>query len=125
MINEQKFLITLSDIEPLYYYIGAALLSVIIIIVVIVLTTKKKPKKQVDMDFILTLFNKENILNVAYIRNKIVMDFKDVELVDVQLLHEKGAKGVSIIGDRIKFYFDGGEERNKSIYDQIKNVIEG
>lgn len=114
--------------ETMLYYglIGLGVLLVLTIFLLIVLNrAKKTPKKHVDLDFILSLFNKDNILEVNYVRNKIVIDFKDVELVDVNLLHERGAKGVSIIGDRIKFYFDGGEEKNHQIFTQIKNFIEG
>lgn len=111
-----------------YLYIGIALIAIVVLTVVIMflVTRKKSPKeKQVDMDFILGLFNKDNVINVEFIRNKIVINFRDVDSVNVKLLHERGAKGVSIIGDKIKFYFDGGEERNQEIFNQIKNFIEG
>lgn len=125
----------MSNIQNIYmsalvitraYIIAAAVIALIIIIAVILLiVVNKKPKKQLNMDFILTLFDKKNIVKVDFVRNKIVVDFKDVEIVDVEALHEKGAEGISIIGDRIKFYFAGGEEKNQLIYNEIKNYIEG
>jgi phosphotransferase system IIB component len=112
-------------ISRIYLIIGAIIALVIIVSVILLIVINKKPKKQLNMDFILTLFSKENIVKVDFIRNKIVIDFKDVEIVDVNALHEKGAEGISIIGDRIKFYFDGGEEKNLAIFNQIKSFIEG
>lgn len=111
-------------ISNTHLIIAAAVLIIIIIALVLLIVVNKKPKKQVNMDFILSLFDKNNIVKVDFVRNKIVIDFKDVEIVDVNALHEKGAEGISIIGDRIKFYFDGGEERNLAIFNQIKSFIE-
>lgn len=111
-----------------YFYPVLALILILLmsLIIFIVSKSKKKPKmKDVDVDFILSLLDKSNIVNVNFIRNKIVIDFKDVELVDVELLHERGAKGVSIIGDKIKFYVDGGDQRNQDLFMKIKQFIEG
>lgn len=110
-----------------FLIIGIVLLAIVLLTVMIMffITRSKSPKeKQVDLDIILGLFQKDNVVSVSFIRNKIVMNFKDVNKVDVKLLHERGAKGVSIIGDKIKFYFDGGEQKNQEIYNQIKNFIE-
>ncbi len=127
MLNNQLINIFNQEIEQTYLIIGLIVLVALIVAIIlfVVLKSNKKPKKTVDMDFILTLFDKSNIIKVDYIRNKIVMDFKDVEKVDVESLHQRGAQGVSIIGDRIKFYFDGGEEKNLAIFNQIKYFIEG
>lgn len=125
MSNNLNIFINALAISRTYLIVAAVVAVLIIIAIVLLIVVNKKPKKQLNMDFILTLFEKENILKVDFIRNKIVIDFKDVEIVDVNALHEKGAKGVSIIGDRIKFYFDGGEERNLAIFNQIKSFIEG
>lgn len=125
MLNNENTIINILAISRTYQVVAAIVSVLIIIAIVLLIMINKKPKKQLNMDFILTLFEKENILKVDFIRNKIVIDFKDIEIVDVNALHEKGAKGVSIIGDRIKFYFDGGEEKNLEVFNQIKSFIEG
>lgn len=109
-----------------YQYILMGLGVVVLAIVLILLVRKKKVvRKQYELPGVLELLDKKNIDNIEYIRNKIVIKFKDVTLFDTKLLHEKGAKGISIVGDKVKFYFDGENELNEQIYDEVKKYIEG
>jgi phosphotransferase system IIB component len=108
--------------EYIYYIIGAVVF--IIALSVFLFLKKKTPKKQVELPGILELIDKNNVKSVDFIRNKIVITFIDVTLFDSNQLHHLGAKGISIVGDKVKFYFDGEEDLNHSIYSQIKNHIE-
>ena len=108
----------------IYYIIAGAV--IVISVVVFFLVKNKQPKaKEYELPEILTLLDKKNIVGINYIRNKIVIEFKDVTLFDSNQLHSYGAKGISIVGDKVKFYFDGDEGLNQSLYKQIKNHIEG
>ena len=109
----------------LYQYILIALGLVLLIVATVIVIKKRKPKpKEYDLSGILELLDKRNIKTVDYIRNKIVINFIDVTLFDSNTLLDKGALGINIIGDKIKFYFDGGNERNEYIYNEIKKYIE-
>ena len=85
----------------------------------------KVEKKEYELPTILELIDIMNIESIDFIRNKIVISFKDVSLFNTEKLHEKGAKGISIVGDKVKFYFDGNNELNETIFNQIRNHIEG
>jgi phosphotransferase system IIB component len=110
----------------LYQYILIALGAILVIVLPIIFIKRKKvEKKEYDLPIIFDLLDKDNIESVEYSRNKIVINFKDVTLFDTTQLHEKGAKGISVVGDKVKFYFDGSNELNENIFNQIKNYIEG
>jgi len=110
----------------LYQYILIALGAILIIVLSIYLITRKKTvKKEYELPIIFELLDRQNIEKIEFLRNKIVIVFKDVTLFNTSLLHEKGAKGISVVGDKVKFYFDGSDELNENIFNQIKNYIEG
>lgn len=106
-----------------YILIGVGVL-LIALTLFLILKGKKKQLKNYDLQAILDLLDKTNIKSIDYMRNKIIINFVDVELFNVEALHEKGALGVNIIGDKIKFYFDGGNEHNEYVYNEIKKYIE-
>ena len=109
-----------------YQYILIALGAILIIVLSILLRMRKNTeKKEYELPIIFELLEKTNINKVEYIRNKIVIDFKDVTLFDTEQLHTKGAKGISVVGDKVKFYFDGNNDLNENIFKQIKKYIEG
>ena len=94
-----------------YQYILIALGAILIIVLSILLRMRKNTeKKEYELPIIFELLEKTNINKVEYIRNKIVIDFKDVTLFDTEQLHTKGAKGISVVGDKVKFYFDGNND---------------
>ncbi|AIO19549.1 hypothetical protein KQ51_01673 [Candidatus Izimaplasma bacterium HR1] len=110
----------------LYHYIIIAVVAIVAVVVSVVLLNRSKvEKKQYELPTILELLNKKNIVGIDFIRNKIVINFNDVTLFNTDLLLEKGAKGISIVGNKVKFYFDGDNELNENIYKQIKQFIEG
>jgi hypothetical protein len=75
-------------------------------------------------EHILSLFDKENVISVEYIRNKIVVLFKNVELFEVRKLKQDGAKGINIVGDKLKFFVSDDAEINKKMYNELLNHIE-
>jgi len=107
-----------------YIIIGASMLLIGVGLFLIRRSKSSKPTKSYDLDFIVSLLDKNNIVNIDYIRNKIVIEFNDVTLFDTKKLHEKGALGVSVVGDKVKFYFDGGNEKNEQIYNELRNFME-
>ena len=111
----------------LYHYILIALAVIFIYIFVLIYFSKEKEsnKKEYDLDAIFKLLDKDNINKIEYLRNKIVINFKDVTLFKTEELHEKGALGVTIVGDKVKFYFDGGNDKNYTIFNELKSYIEG
>lgn len=73
--------------------------------IVLLRTIKQKKNPKIEETAILQLFDKSNVLDVSYIRNKIVVSFTDVTLFQHNELKQFGATGISIIGDKVKFYF--------------------
>lgn len=110
----------------IYQYILIALGAILIIVLPIIFVNRNKVvKKEYELPIIFELLDKNNIETVEYIRNKIVINFKDVTLFNTKKLLEKGAKGISVVGDKVKFFFDGTNELNEKIFIQIKSYIEG
>ena len=84
-----------------------------------------KPKKEsFDSSNIVSLFDKESIVTIEYIRNKIVVAFKDVTTFDAERLKELGAKGINIIGDKIKFYISDDNTVNEKTFKNLKEYLE-
>ena len=111
------------------YLIYIALVIVVIILFIIVyIVVKKKYDKQdnaIDVSMILALIDTNNVKNIEYIRNKIVLSFKDITLFNIEELHTCGVAGITVVGDKVKFYVDDIKESNEIIYNKIKNYIEG
>lgn len=109
----------------LYHYLLIALGVIVIGVILFLIFRKKTPQtKSYDMEAITSLLDKNNIESISFIRNKIVINFSDVTKFNAKMLHENGALGINIIGDKVKFYFDGGNEKNEIIYKEIKKYIE-
>ena len=104
---------------------------VLIVVVVLglfiaVLAVIRKDKKSVkkDYSYLIQLFQKDNVQEVHYLRNKIVVDFVNVDFFDAEALKDAGAKGISIVGDRIKFFIDGSTNENEDLFLQLKEYLE-
>ena len=109
-----------------YHYILIAFGLILLVVIPVIITKRKShTKKDIELPIILELLDKLNIESAEFIRNKIVITFKDVTLFDTEKLHEKGAKGISIVGEKVKFYFDGDNNLNEKTFYQIKQYIEG
>jgi len=109
-----------------FYYL---LFGAVIIISSLLYLKIKKDKKSIienekNIDEILSLMKKDNIENLEFIRNKIVVTFKDVTKFDVKKLHENGVKGINIIGDKVKFYIDEDKLENERTFLIIKKHID-
>ena len=108
-----------------YMYIIFGVVAVILIAIITLLITSKKSKQSnIDARQIIDLLDKTNIVSVDFIRNKIVIEFKDVTQFDGQALKDSGALGINIVGDKVKFYFDDTNDTNLFIFKEIKNFLE-
>lgn len=108
-----------------YIIIGLVIITLSTIIFIVLKNKDAKQEIKVDESAILSLFNKDNIINIEYIRNKIVISFKDITLFNIEELHSLGISGISVIGDKIKFYLEGSNELNEKLYKSIKAFVEG
>ncbi|MCF7926816.1 MAG: hypothetical protein K9L74_04505 [Candidatus Izimaplasma sp.] len=84
-----------------------------------------KKEKSIELSQLLDIFDPKNIIKIEFRRNKIIIQLEDVNKFDAKKLYEYGAKGINIIGNKVKFYFDGSNEKNEEIYKKIKKTIEG
>jgi phosphotransferase system IIB component len=112
--------------EYLIYIIPAV--SVILVSVILYYILKKRSNKNLnslDHIGILDLIDKSNVISIDYIRNKIVINFQDVSQFNVEKLHSLGVKGISVVGDKIKFYVSDDSKINKKLYESIEAFIEG
>ena len=103
--------------------IGIIILVVTIINVIFMLKTKDK--KTINFDALITLFKDQEINNIDYIRNKIVVTFNNVSKFDLERLKEQGAKGINVVGEKIKFFVSDDNKQNQELYDQLTRTIEG
>ena len=108
-----------------YIALGSVLLTVFTIIVLVSRSREISQKNSFDISNILPLFDNDNVVKVDYIRNKIVVLFKDVTQFDVKTLHIKGATGITIVGDKVKFYVSESNDINENVYKSIKEFVEG
>ena len=110
----------------LYLYL---LLGVVVIVLALVLffvfRKPTKNEKVYDLSEIKNLLDKSTVLNINYIRNKIVIEFEDVNNFDTESLLVYGALGINIVGDKVKFYLDGGNDKNEKVFKELKRYIEG
>jgi len=102
-----------------------AILSIIIVACSIRLLKFKKPEKlTIINDSIFDLFEPSNIINIEFVRNKVVVSFKDASLFNVNKLKEYGGKGISVIGDKIKFFISEKSQENENLYNHLAKQIE-
>jgi hypothetical protein len=80
---------------------------------------KLSNEKSVKYPEILELLHTVSITNVAFIRNKIVLDVEDIDSFPAEALQQAGAKGISIVGSRVKFYVDGLALDIENLYNDI------
>lgn len=113
------------DLELIYIIVVIAIVSLFIIAFLVVKYKGKKQEDLIDKSLILALIDPENVIRVEFVRNKIVILFKDVTLVNIESLHLKGVVGINVVGDKIKFYIEGSNEKNENLYNSIKDFVEG
>ena len=109
------------SILDIIFYIVLPIIAMAIILVIAFNRVKPKGKK-IEEESIIKLFIKDQITSVEYIRNKIVVAFKDSSKFNPESLKDFGATGINIIGDKIKFYFDN-DQTTKKVYDNLKKHI--
>ncbi|QMS85602.1 hypothetical protein [Candidatus Xianfuyuplasma coldseepsis] len=107
-----------------YYYVGGIVVVLAILIFTVLAIRSKTPKKQpMDINAFTDILSKYNVMSIDFTRNKIVIKFDDIDIVDPNQLQEAGAKGISIVGDVIKFYIDGTPEDNRLLFEQLSKTI--
>lgn len=109
------------SILDIIFYIVLPIIAMAIIIVIALNSLKTKGKK-VEESSIINLFNKDQIISVEYIRNKIVVLFNDSTKFNHELLKNYGATGINIIGDKVKFYFDD-DQITKKVFASLKSHV--
>ena len=107
-----------------YIALGSVLITITVIIVLAINNKENKNKNSFDISRILSLMDNDNINKVEYIRNKIVLSLNDITDFDVKELHLKGATGITVVGDKVKFYVSESNEINESVYKTIKEFTE-
>lgn len=102
-----------------------SILAVITVFCLIYLARVGKTDKPVLInESLFNLFDPNNILKIDFIRNKIVVTFTDASLFDVTKLQEYGGKGISVIGDKIKFFISDNIQDNENLYKSLLEHIE-
>lgn len=102
-----------------------AILTVIIIVsAAYLLKVNKRQKPVLISGSLFELFDFNNIAGIDFIRNKIVVSFTDASLFDVNKLKELGGKGISIVGDKIKFFISDKPQENEQLYNDLLKHIE-
>jgi len=109
----------------IYIALGFVVITLVVIIYIVLRKKSNKLDKTIDISMILALIDVDNVIKVEYIRNKIVLSFKDITIFNVEGLHKNGATGINVVGDKVKFFVEGSNELNESIYYSIKDFVEG
>jgi len=105
---------------------GLVLLGVLVGITLLIVSKKHtKHVKSYDASSMIQILDKNNIKEITFIRNKIAIEFLNIDFFNPEELQECGAKGISIVGDKIKFYIDGTNEENQALFLELKQYIEG
>jgi hypothetical protein len=103
----------------------AIAVAVVLVGLMMVLLRRRRPKQQpYDASWMVDVFQHTPIQSIRFVRSKIVVDFVSIESFDPKVLQDAGAKGISIVGDTVKFYVDGGPETNEALYQELKRQLE-
>lgn len=103
------------------YIIGAVILLALIFILVF---ARRKSHKSINVSVLNEVFDRSNVTSLEFVRNKIVMTFKDINKVQFEDLKRYGAQGISIVGNKIKFYVSAKKEENEKAFQALKQHIE-
>lgn len=109
----------------IFLLIGIGVVVIIIAVVLILLLQTKKPTyPPMDISNMVTELSKATVKQIRFVRNKIVVDVEDITLFDADAFQATGVKGIMIVGDTIKFYIDGDNERNEQLFEQLQQELE-
>jgi hypothetical protein len=108
------------DTHFIYIIAGVIVLAFVFIIVF----GRKRSHKKIDVSVLNEVFDKNNIESLEFVRNKIVMTFKNIDQVEFENLKKYGAQGINIIGNKIKFYVSSKKEENEKAYQALQEYIE-
>jgi uncharacterized protein YuzE len=93
--------------------------------VLIIFKNKKTDKTKIDDNAFLDVLKIGNIKSIDFLRNKIVIKFENIENFNAEELKQLGAKGITIVGDTVKFYIYDVVEDNRLLYENLKKSIGG
>lgn len=110
--------------EPRVIAIIAILIVVIIVSTIYLLSANKRHKYVSANEQLFELFIPENVLGIEFVRNKIVVSFNDATMFDVNKLKDYGGKGITVIGDTVKFYISDKSQENEKLYNNLSRHIE-
>ncbi len=96
------------------------ILAAIIILAVILYFSFRPRKSHVDVESIHASFGEDNILSLSFERERIRAKLQDTKRFNAEKLKEEGAKGINIVGDTVKFYFD---RDNEAIYHALNDKV--
>jgi hypothetical protein len=108
------------DAQLIYIIAGVLALALVFILVF----GRKKSHKRIDVSVLNEVFDKSNVESLEFVRNKIVMTFKNIDQVEFEHLKKYGAQGINIIGNKIKFYVSAKKEENEKAYQALQEYIE-
>lgn len=67
------------------------------------------------------LFGDDNIINVEWEMSRVTVEVKDIDKVNTDLLQERGASGVLLVGNKVKCNF---KENAETVAKYLKGKIE-
>ena len=112
----------MNKLDDIFIYIIAA--TVLVALIFVFVFAKRKSHKKIDVSVLNEVFDKSNVTSLDFVRNKIVMTFKHIDQVEFEDLKRYGAQGISIVGNKIKFYVSSKKEENEKAYQALKQYIE-
>ncbi len=101
-------------------YEPSLILAAIIILALILYLSFRPRKRHVDVEGIHASFGEDNLLSLSFERERIRAKLKDNKRFDAERLKAEGAKGINIVGDTVKFYFD---RHNEAIYHALNERL--
>lgn len=106
-------------------YIGIGAIVLLTAIVTVIIVRSRQPKyPPMDISNMVEVLQQATVKQIRFVRNKIVVDFVDSSKLDAEQLQATGVKGIMIVGDTVKFYIDGDNDRNKQLFEQLQQELE-
>ncbi|GEM_PF-948935 len=99
----------------------ALLLVLAIVLVFVFRRLRQKKQSDYDVSTLHAAMGESNIARVEFVRGKVNVTLKDASKADLKAIKQAGALGVNLVGDKVKLYF---EEGNEQIYSALKAMAE-
>lgn len=97
---------------PLETILYSLFVLILFISIVIWIRFKSKKPKQIPINTraIIEALGSDNIVGVSFKRDKVNVQVKAHQKVQLQALKEAGCVGINVVGDTIKYYLDKDNE---------------